>query len=256
MKKRLYGRLPMEKREKWRWCTVERLSACHHLVTGESEGHEEPLGSDGTTRHSREACFRVPFTCPRIERPGTSFRKASTSVQECPGLSRRLLKCARRLPVVLPIGVGGPKWGANRYIPTTFLLRGPPPSSTSRLLFCTGVRPDYFSAQGSVPFGYVPTTFLLRVCAPCILQTLRVRPDYFPAQRSVPFGYVPTTFLLRGHPLRGSVPFGYVPTSFLLRGHPLRVRPDYFSAQGSVPFGYVPTTFLLRGSFPSGPSRL
>ncbi|PKI51930.1 hypothetical protein CRG98_027686 [Punica granatum] len=44
----------MEKREKWRWCAVERLSALDHLVTGESEGHEEPLGNDGTTRHSRE----------------------------------------------------------------------------------------------------------------------------------------------------------------------------------------------------------
>ncbi|PKI38895.1 hypothetical protein CRG98_040712 [Punica granatum] len=44
-----------EKGEKWRWCTVERLSARDHLVTGESEGHEEPLGSDGTTCHSREA---------------------------------------------------------------------------------------------------------------------------------------------------------------------------------------------------------
>ncbi|PKI64110.1 hypothetical protein CRG98_015499 [Punica granatum] len=43
-----------EKREKWRWCTVERLSARDHLVTRESEGHEEPLGRDGTTRHSRE----------------------------------------------------------------------------------------------------------------------------------------------------------------------------------------------------------
>ncbi|PKI69369.1 hypothetical protein CRG98_010251 [Punica granatum] len=44
----------MEKREKWRWCAVERLSARDHLVTGESEGHEEPLVNDGTIRHSRE----------------------------------------------------------------------------------------------------------------------------------------------------------------------------------------------------------
>ncbi|PKI58985.1 hypothetical protein CRG98_020630 [Punica granatum] len=43
-----------EKREKWRWCAVERLSARDHLVTGESESHEESLGNDGTTRHSRE----------------------------------------------------------------------------------------------------------------------------------------------------------------------------------------------------------
>ncbi|PKI73013.1 hypothetical protein CRG98_006588 [Punica granatum] len=43
-----------EKREKRRWCAVEWLSACDHLVTGESEGHEEPLGNDGMTRHSRE----------------------------------------------------------------------------------------------------------------------------------------------------------------------------------------------------------
>ncbi|PKI73015.1 hypothetical protein CRG98_006590 [Punica granatum] len=34
-----------------------RLSGSRHattLVTGESEGHEEPLGNDGMTRHSRE----------------------------------------------------------------------------------------------------------------------------------------------------------------------------------------------------------
>ncbi|PKI56391.1 hypothetical protein CRG98_023194 [Punica granatum] len=43
-----------EKSEKWRWCAVERLLARDHLVTGESEGHEDPLGNDGTTRHSRE----------------------------------------------------------------------------------------------------------------------------------------------------------------------------------------------------------
>ncbi|PKI77390.1 hypothetical protein CRG98_002220 [Punica granatum] len=35
-------------------CAVERLSARDHLVMGESEGHEEPLGSDGMTRQSRE----------------------------------------------------------------------------------------------------------------------------------------------------------------------------------------------------------
>ncbi|PKI65406.1 hypothetical protein CRG98_014222 [Punica granatum] len=60
MTKRLYGRLPVvfwEKREKWRWCAVERLSACDHLVTGESEGHEEPLGNDGTTRYTLESWF-------------------------------------------------------------------------------------------------------------------------------------------------------------------------------------------------------
>ncbi|PKI61334.1 hypothetical protein CRG98_018269 [Punica granatum] len=49
-----WGEAEREKREKRRWCAVERLSACDHLVTGESEGHEEPLGNDGTTRHSRE----------------------------------------------------------------------------------------------------------------------------------------------------------------------------------------------------------
>ncbi|PKI62031.1 hypothetical protein CRG98_017583 [Punica granatum] len=158
----------------------------------------------------------------------------------------------------------------------------------------TGVRPlrvhpDHFSAQGSVPFGYVPTTFLLRghslsgtsrLLFYSGVRPLWVRPDYFFAQGSVPFGYVPTTFLLRGlspsgsSPLlfysgvrlfRGSVPFGYVPTTFLLWGpspsdtsrllfflgvSPFWIRPDYFSAQGSVPFGYVPATFLLRGPSP------
>ncbi|PKI57934.1 hypothetical protein CRG98_021683 [Punica granatum] len=43
-----------EKIEKGRSCAVERLSARDHLVTGESDGCEEPLESDGTTRLSRE----------------------------------------------------------------------------------------------------------------------------------------------------------------------------------------------------------
>ncbi|PKI52276.1 hypothetical protein CRG98_027341 [Punica granatum] len=43
-----------EKAEKWQRCMVERLWARSHLVTGESEGREEPLESDGTTRLSRE----------------------------------------------------------------------------------------------------------------------------------------------------------------------------------------------------------
>ncbi|PKI32874.1 hypothetical protein CRG98_046735 [Punica granatum] len=42
------------------------------------------------------AYFQVPFTCPWIGRPGSPVRKASANVRECPGLSRRLLKCARR----------------------------------------------------------------------------------------------------------------------------------------------------------------
>ncbi|OWM89169.1 hypothetical protein CDL15_Pgr023667 [Punica granatum] len=43
-----------------------------------------------------QACFLVPFTCPRIGRPGSPLRKASANVLECPGLSWRLLKCAQR----------------------------------------------------------------------------------------------------------------------------------------------------------------
>ncbi|OWM72547.1 hypothetical protein CDL15_Pgr005016 [Punica granatum] len=43
-----------------------------------------------------QACFWVPFTCPRIRRPGSPFRKAFANVQECLGLSMRLLKCTRR----------------------------------------------------------------------------------------------------------------------------------------------------------------
>ncbi|PKI75964.1 hypothetical protein CRG98_003622 [Punica granatum] len=42
------------------------------------------------------ACFWVLFTCPWIERPGSPIMKASANVRECPSLSRRLLKCARR----------------------------------------------------------------------------------------------------------------------------------------------------------------
>ncbi|OWM75311.1 hypothetical protein CDL15_Pgr012271 [Punica granatum] len=42
------------------------------------------------------ACFRVPFTCPRIKRPESPFKKVSANVQECPGLSKSLLKWAWR----------------------------------------------------------------------------------------------------------------------------------------------------------------
>ncbi|PKI64480.1 hypothetical protein CRG98_015128 [Punica granatum] len=48
-----------EKGEKRRWCTVERLSARDHLVTRKIEGREEPLGSDGTTRHGRGKKWRA-----------------------------------------------------------------------------------------------------------------------------------------------------------------------------------------------------
>ncbi|PKI74516.1 hypothetical protein CRG98_005093 [Punica granatum] len=125
------------------------------------------------------------------------------------------------------------------------------------------------SKAGSVPFGYVPTTFLIRGSSPSgmsrllfysVVRPLRERPDYFSTQGSVPFGYVPTTLLLMGQSPSGTsrlffysgvIPFEYVPTTFLHRGqspsdtsrllfcigvHPLRVRPDYFSAQGFVPF--------------------
>ncbi|PKI70272.1 hypothetical protein CRG98_009349 [Punica granatum] len=43
-----------------------------------------------------QAHFWVPFTCPWIGRPGSLGKKASANVRECLGLSRRLLKCARR----------------------------------------------------------------------------------------------------------------------------------------------------------------
>ncbi|OWM75151.1 hypothetical protein CDL15_Pgr012637 [Punica granatum] len=43
-----------------------------------------------------KARFRVPFTCLWIGRPGSPVKKAFANVRECPGLSRRLLKCARR----------------------------------------------------------------------------------------------------------------------------------------------------------------
>ncbi|PKI63565.1 hypothetical protein CRG98_016045 [Punica granatum] len=166
-----------EKGEKRWWCTVERLSARDHLVTRKSEGREEPLGSDGTTRHGRgkkwraedpgvvmetrfctvsngvleasnaktkfrngfrrsktcRAYFRVPFTCLWIGRPESPVRKASANVRECPGLSRRLLKCARSLCSHVRafasdcrvmnsnssfgrepfVGADGPKWGAD-----------------------------------------------------------------------------------------------------------------------------------------------
>ncbi|PKI70469.1 hypothetical protein CRG98_009139 [Punica granatum] len=43
-----------------------------------------------------QACFWVSFTCLWIGRHGSPVRKASANVRECPGLSRRLLKCAWR----------------------------------------------------------------------------------------------------------------------------------------------------------------
>ncbi|PKI56024.1 hypothetical protein CRG98_023583 [Punica granatum] len=93
-----------EKGEKRRWCTVERLLARDHLVTRKSEGREEPLGSDGTTRHGRGkkwhaedpgACFRVPFVRSWIGCHGSLVGKASVNVRGCPGLSGMPLKCAR-----------------------------------------------------------------------------------------------------------------------------------------------------------------
>ncbi|PKI71112.1 hypothetical protein CRG98_008480 [Punica granatum] len=42
------------------------------------------------------ACFRVSFAHSWIGRPGSPVKKASANVRECPGLSRRLLKRARR----------------------------------------------------------------------------------------------------------------------------------------------------------------
>ncbi|PKI60964.1 hypothetical protein CRG98_018640 [Punica granatum] len=142
------------------------------------------------------------------------------------------------------------------YVPTIFLLKGPSPSGTSRLLFCTGVRPlrvcpDYFSLHhatrrakrpaprksigGPSPSGTSQLLFYTGV------RPLRLRPDYFSAQGSIPFGYVPTTFLLRGLSSSGTSRL-----LFYTGVRTLRVGPDYFSAQGSVPFGYVPTTFLHR----------
>ncbi|PKI58169.1 hypothetical protein CRG98_021427 [Punica granatum] len=191
------------------------------------------------------------------------------------------------------------------YVPTTFLHRGPSPSGTSRLLFCTGVRPvqgktsrtlqtrratrpaSCKSIGGPSPSGTSRLLFNTGV------RPLRVRPDYFSAQGSVPFGYVPTTFsctmqtagqntphlanppgnkprILQVHWVGAFEPccsFGMRPvhianlsgTSRLLfysGVRPLWVRPDYFSAQRFVPFGYVLTTFLPRGPSPSGTSRL
>ncbi|PKI78947.1 hypothetical protein CRG98_000659 [Punica granatum] len=49
------------------------------------------------TSLGRSTCFRVPFICSWIGHPGSIVRKASANVQECPGLSRRLLKCTRSL---------------------------------------------------------------------------------------------------------------------------------------------------------------
>ncbi|PKI37854.1 hypothetical protein CRG98_041755, partial [Punica granatum] len=121
------------------------------------------------------------------------------------------------------------------HVPATFLHRphsGLSPSGTSRLLFYSWV----------IPFGYVPTTFLHRG------HPLRVRPDYFAAQGSSPWGTSRLLFCtgcLGVCPLRVRpnllfcirvIPFGYVPTTSLHRGHPLRVRPDYFAAQGSSPW--------------------
>ncbi|PKI77704.1 hypothetical protein CRG98_001934 [Punica granatum] len=79
------------------------------------------------------------------------------------------------------------------YVPTTFQHRGSSPSGTSRLLFCTGVRPlrkrpDYFflhhanrRANNPAPCkpAYVPTTFLHRGPSPSGVRPLRKRPDYF-----------------------------------------------------------------------------
>ncbi|PKI74225.1 hypothetical protein CRG98_005382, partial [Punica granatum] len=172
-----------------------------------------------------------------------------------------------------------------RVRPDHFYTHGSSLSGTSRLLFSSGVRPllvrpDYFSAQGSVVhFVYVPTTFRLmshpfrvrpdhfythgsslsgtsRLLFSSGVRPLLVRPDYFSAQGSVVhFVYVPTTFRLMSHPFRvrpdhfythGSSLSGTSRLLFSSGVRPLLVRPDYFSAQGSVVhFVYVPTTFRL-----------
>ncbi|OWM72706.1 hypothetical protein CDL15_Pgr009163 [Punica granatum] len=61
-----------------------------------SEKHSETCSLVLVTLGCVQACFRVSFICLCIGRPGSPVRKASANVRECPGLSRRLMKCARR----------------------------------------------------------------------------------------------------------------------------------------------------------------
>ncbi|PKI34394.1 hypothetical protein CRG98_045215 [Punica granatum] len=97
-----------------------------------------------------QTCFRVSFIGSWIGNLGSPVRKTSANVRECPGLSKRLLKCARgchwslsyqkgflmshighlltlcsclrvRMSVyvdpsfsrVFSVGASGPKWGAD-----------------------------------------------------------------------------------------------------------------------------------------------
>ncbi|PKI43212.1 hypothetical protein CRG98_036397 [Punica granatum] len=53
---------------------VERLSDRDHLFTGESEGCEEPLEHDGTTRQSRGKKWHVVgVRCARLGALGTQL---------------------------------------------------------------------------------------------------------------------------------------------------------------------------------------
>ncbi|PKI61999.1 hypothetical protein CRG98_017608 [Punica granatum] len=62
------------KRMKRRLSTVEWLSDRDHLFTGESEGCEEPLERDGTTRQSRGKKWQVVgVRCARLGALGTQL---------------------------------------------------------------------------------------------------------------------------------------------------------------------------------------
>ncbi|PKI60685.1 hypothetical protein CRG98_018932 [Punica granatum] len=71
-----------------RSCSVERLLARDYLVTGESEGREEPLESVGTTRHGRGKEWHAKDSGVAVKTRGYGFNEPNIDVllvSECSG---------------------------------------------------------------------------------------------------------------------------------------------------------------------------
>ncbi|PKI72002.1 hypothetical protein CRG98_007618 [Punica granatum] len=136
-----------------------------------------------------QAYFRVPFTCPRIERPGSPFRKASANVQECPGLSRRLLKCARSFtpplehrPIVDPDPAVPPTLvSENKEPPTPMAVSLPPETFLSADSTVHTPPPLAMPAQPPV-YTVLPPTVPTMMSAPAPTHTV----EPFPFQTSQP----------------------------------------------------------------------
>ncbi|PKI35978.1 hypothetical protein CRG98_043630 [Punica granatum] len=118
------------------------LVGIHSGDQDDSEKQSETCSLALVTLGCMQTCFRVPFICLWIGRPGSPVRKTSANVRECVGLSRRLLKCVRRTtvhpnPVDPPIYVTDSEdvsFSAMTYVPAVYPVSDPlppPPAPTS-----------------------------------------------------------------------------------------------------------------------------